>query len=158
MKINLHTTLDASFTTSFIMPKIHCPTLISLKKKLSPWSLLLRLILGHFCCVSSLVTFVFCCVSSLVTFFFFVNAHEHRSSFRILLDTRFFCQRTRAPELVPNFTGHSIIHSSVVDRSVLFLLKKSSLSLSYFHHTPRSVYAHFSKVRIETTRFMPIFF
>ena len=93
---------------------------------------------------TSLVTFFFCCVSSLVTF---VASHPW---------SLFFCQRTRTPELVPNFTGHSIIHSSVVDRSVLFLLKKSSLSLLLSSHT-RSVYAHFSKVRIETTRFMPIF-
>ena len=83
-------TLDYSF--------ISCRSVgsISLKKKLSPWSLLLRLILGHFCCVSSLVTF------------FFLSTH------------------TRA------------------------------LSLLLSSHT-RSVYAHFSKVRIETTRFMPIF-
>ena len=102
-------------------------------------------LLGHF---------VFCCVSSLVTFVFLSTHTNAGAHFCTFVNAKIYI-RTRTSELVPNFTGHSIIHSSVVDRSVLFLLKKSSLLLS--SHTRRSVYAHFSKVRIETTRFMPIF-
>ena len=94
-------------------------------------------LLGHF---------VFCCVSSLVTFVFLSTHTNAGAHFCTFVNAKIYI-RTRTSELVPNFTGHSIIHSSVVDRSVLFLLKKklSPWSLCFLL---RLILGHFFLLRL----------